>query len=173
MPISEGHPQAGPGAFTMKVISDCLDHLATLGKPIHITEYNPPSRMKTRRGHQPGLSEEEIAKWTVNYYTLVFSKPYINQLTRWFVIDGCGGNAQDGGLVAVDGRKKQSYYALKKLLKETWTTRWKGRLKDGQVSFRGFFGEYEAKVSGYKPVRFKLYSDDARNIAVRLEKEEH
>ena len=45
MPISKGHPQAGRGAFTMKAISECLDHLATLGKPIHITEYNPPCRL--------------------------------------------------------------------------------------------------------------------------------
>jgi len=111
MPISEGHPQAGSGAFTMKVIGDCLDHLATLGKPIHITEFNPPSRMKKRKGPQPRLSDEEIAAWEVNYYTLVFSKPYIHQLTRWFVIDGYGGNAIDGGLVTVDGRKKPNYYA--------------------------------------------------------------
>jgi len=168
MPISEGHPQAGPGAFTMKVISDCLDHLATLGKPIHITEYNPPSRMKKRKGPQPRLSDEEIAAWTVNYYTLVFSKPYIHQLTRWFVVDGEGGNALDGGLVAVDGRKKPSYYALKRLLKETWGTTWKGKLVKGRACFRGFYGEYQAKVEGYEPVRFKLYSKGEHSISVRL-----
>ncbi len=168
MPISVGHPQAGPGAFTMKVISDCLDHLASLGKPIHITEYNPPSRMKKRKGPQPHLSDEEIAAWTANYYTLVFSKPYIHQLTRWFVIDGCGGNAQDGGLVTIEGRKKPNYYALRRLLKETWTTRWQGRLDNGEVSFRGFFGRYRARIAGYKPVEFKLYSGGKRRIVIRL-----
>ena len=170
MPISEGHPQAGRGAFTMRVISDCLDNLATLGKPIHITEYNPPSRMKKRKGPQPRLSDKEIAAWTVNYYTLIFSKPYIRQLTRWFVVDGCGGNAIDGGLVTIDGKKKPNYYALKKLLKVTWNTKWQGVLNDGRVKLRAFFGEYEAKVSGYRPLKFKLYSDTPRSIVVQLTK---
>lgn len=170
MPISEGHPQAGPGTFTMKVISDCLDHLATLGKPIHITEYNPPSRMKKRKRPQPRLSDEEIAAWEVNYYTLAFSKPYIQQLTRWFVINGYGGNAIDGGLVTSDGRRKLNYYALKKLLKETWNTKWKGTTINGRVSFRGFFGSYEAKLLGYRPVRFQLHSNGPRKIEVHLTK---
>lgn len=168
MPIHRGHPQGGPGTFTMKVISDCLDHLATLGKPIHITEYNPPSRMKKRKGPQPRLTDEEIAAWTVNYHTLVFSKPYIYQLTRWFVVDGHGGNAMDGGLVTVDGRKKPSYYALRKLLKETWATTWKGNPSDGMASFRGFFGKYEARIPGYKPVKFKLHSKGKRNKVIRM-----
>lgn len=105
MPISKGHPKAGEGAFTMKVISDCLDHLAKLGKPIHITEFNPPSRMKNRKGQQPYLTDKKIALWEVNYYTLIFSKPYIQELTRWFIVDGCGGNAIDGGLVTINGKK--------------------------------------------------------------------
>ncbi|OPX28296.1 MAG: hypothetical protein B1H08_06175 [Candidatus Omnitrophica bacterium 4484_171] len=170
MPISRGHPQAGEGAFTMKVISDCLDNLAALGKPIHITEYNPPSRMKKRQGPQPRLMDKEIAAWTVNYYTLIFSKPYIHQLTRWFVVDGCGGNAIDGGLVTVEGKKKPNYYALKKLLKSTWNTKWQGRLEGGRVKLRAFFGEYEASVSGYRPVKFNLYSHMPRRVVVHLTK---
>jgi len=154
----------------MKVISDCLDHLATLGKPIHITDYNPPSRMKKRRGPQPALSDEEIAAWTVNYHTLIFSKPYIHQLTRWFIVDEHGDNAQDGGLVTVDRRKKPNYYALKKLIKEMWTTTWKGKLREGKASFRGFFGVDEAKIEGFKPVKFRLYAEDKRKILVRLTK---
>ena len=154
----------------MKIISDCLDHLATLGKPIHITEYNPPSRMKKRKRPQPRLSDEEIAAWEVNYYTLAFSKPYIQQLTRWFVINGYGGNAIDGGLVTSDGRRKLNYYALKKLLKETWNTKWKGTTINGRVSFRGFFGSYEAKLLGYRPVRFQLHSNGPRKIEVYLTK---
>jgi len=168
MPISEGHPRGGPGAFTMKAISDCLDHLATLGKPVHITEYNPPSRMKNRPGPQPGLSDEEIAAWTVNYHTLIFSKPYIDQLTRWFVIDGRGGNALDGGLVTVDGKKKANYHALKKLLKESWSTNWEGELKDGKASFRGFFGKYEAKIPGFETAVFELNAGGKREKIIRL-----
>ncbi len=168
MPISVGHPQAGPGAFTMKVISEALDYLGALGKPVHITEFNPPSRMKKRRDPQPGLSEKEIAAWEENFYTLVFSKSYINELTRWFVVDGCGGNALDGGLVAIDGRKKANYYALRKLLKNDWTTEWAGEISGGSVSFRGFFGEYEARIPGYEPARFRLYSRSPHHITVRL-----
>ncbi|HDL77914.1 MAG TPA: hypothetical protein ENG36_04045, partial [Lentisphaerae bacterium] len=164
MPISRGHPQAGQGAFTMKVISDCLDHLASLGKPIHITEYNPPSRMKNRSGPQPRLSDEEIAAWSVNYYTLIFSKPCIHQLTRWFVVDGCGGNALDGGLITGGGRKKPNYYALQNLLKHSWTTKWRGRLKQGKAVFRGFFGRYRATIPGYAPCELELSAKGERAI---------
>jgi len=168
MPIREGHPRAGRGAFTMKAIGDCLDDLAELGRPVHITEFNPPSRMKSRKGPQPGLTEEEIAAWETNYYTLVFSKPYIDQLTRWFVVDGCGGNAVDGGLVTLGGRKKQNYYALRELLKGTWTTRWEGVTANGGVSFRGFFGLYEVSVPGYEPAKFWMRSGSPGRAEVRL-----
>ena len=84
------------------------------------------------------------------------------------MVDGCGGNAIDGGLITVEGKKKPNYYALKKLLKSTWSTKWQGRLEGGRVKLRAFFGEYEASVSGYRSVKFNLYSHMPRRVVVHL-----
>ncbi|MFB3830114.1 MAG: endo-1,4-beta-xylanase, partial [Bryobacteraceae bacterium] len=86
MPFSEGHALSGKGAFTMAMLEGGLDRLAELGKPVHITEFSAPSRNNQRKDPQPRLSDEEVAAWQNNYYTLAFSKPYIRQITRWFVI---------------------------------------------------------------------------------------
>lgn len=158
MPIAVGHPKAGPGAFTMSKIDAGLEMLASLGKPVVITEFNPPSRDGNinQGAGQSGLTEEELAAWSVNYYTLVFSKPYTLGLSRWFVLDQARG--MDAGVLTEEGEKKPAYYALKKLLKETWHTEWRGSVTNGQASFRGFYGTYEVSAPGYAPVRFDCAS---------------
>jgi GH35 family endo-1,4-beta-xylanase len=66
MPFQEGHSKyGGKGAFTMKMLDGGLDALAALGKPIHITEFSPPSRDRGRTGAQPSLTDDEIAAWQV------------------------------------------------------------------------------------------------------------
>ncbi|MCX7013021.1 MAG: endo-1,4-beta-xylanase [Candidatus Sumerlaeota bacterium] len=160
MPIRAGHPDAGPGAFTMKKLDAGLDLLASVGKPIVITEFNPPSRDgKRAEGEgQAGLTQDELAAWTVNYTTLVFSKPYTRGLSRWYVVDG--GRGVDAGILTEKGEKKPVYHALRKLFKETWNTDWTGPLTLGKASFRGFYGTYEATVDGYLPARFTCGSSD-------------
>jgi GH35 family endo-1,4-beta-xylanase len=158
MPFEHGHPEAGPGAFTMAKISEGLDLMAALGKPVVITEFQPPSRSNARndRATQPRLSDDEIAAWQNNYYTLVFSKPYIQGLSRWFVVDELGGRAMDAGLVTRTGKLKPSYFALKKLLTRDWSTRWQGTLQNGEARFRGFYGTYQVSMPGRPPVRFSI-----------------
>ena len=159
MPFREGHPEAGPGAFTMSQLSGGLDLLAAVGKPVVITEFNPPSREgKSAKGRaQGGLTQEELAAWTVNYTTLVFSKPYIRGLSRWFVTDG--GRGADAGILTEKGEKKPVYFALRRLLKETWNTDWSGPIRDGQACFRGYYGTYEILVDGYAPAQVACDSD--------------
>jgi endo-1,4-beta-xylanase len=155
--FAAGTEQAGPDAFRMKELSLGLDRLAALGKPIHITEFNPPSRNnKVSNPGQARLTDDSVASWSVNFYTLAFSKPYIAELTRWFVVDDLGGRGSDAGLVTLDGRKKPEYFALKKLLQETWSTQWGGSPQAGRISLRGFFGEYEVTAPGFRAVRFKF-----------------
>lgn len=169
MPFQEGHSKyGGKGAFTMKMIDGGLDRLATFGKPIHITEFSPPSRDRSRKGTQPSLTDDEIAAWQVNYYTLAFSKPYIHEITRWFVIDELGGRGMDAGLITKDGKLKPAYYALKRLLKETWTTEWRGTAKSGVVSFRGFYGDYEVEVRGYRKAVIAASSTGPKSVTVKL-----
>ena len=131
MPFQEGHNSQGKGAFTMAVLDQGLDLLASLGKPVHITEFNPPSRDNKRKDPQPRLTDEEVAAWQVNYYTLAFSKPAVRQVTRWFLIDDLGGRGTDAGLITRDGKLKPAYYAMRKLLRETWSSSWEGALRNG------------------------------------------
>ena len=168
MPFQVGNTRGGPGAFTMKAIGEGLDHLATLGKPIHITEFHPPSRSNKRKDPQPSLTPEETAAWAANYLTLVFSKPYVEQLIYYNIIDGTAGRAIDGGLVTRDGKLKPTYGAVRKLLKDDWNTHWQGESADGTVALRGFFGRYLVKVDGYEPAQFWMRSKGDREIVVRL-----
>ena len=169
MPFAQGHPEAGPGTFTMAKIAEGLDHLATLGKPIVITEFQPPSRNRQRKDQdkQPRLTDEEVAAWQNNFYTLAFSKPYIQGLSRWFTIDELGGRGMDAGLVTKDGKLKPSYHALRKLLKEEWTSRWQGTLQHGEATFRGSFGTYEVRLPGHKPASFSAGPGQA-TITVKI-----
>ena len=168
--FAAGTEQAGPDAFRMKELERGLDRLATLGKPIHITEFNPPSRNnKVKNPNQARLTDEAVAAWSVNFHTLAFSKPYIEEVTRWFVVDDLGGRGSDAGLVTLDGRKKPEYFALKKLLQETWSTQWQGQANAGQIALRGFYGEYELTAPGFKPMIFTLSRNGPRESMLRLE----
>lgn len=154
--FAQGQWVGGPDAFRMKELDAGLDKLASLGQPVHITEFNPPSRNKDTPAGKARLSDEAVARWSDNYYTLAFSKPYIGEITRWFLVDTVGGRGVDAGLVDLQGGLKPNYHALKKLLQETWTTRWDGALAAGQASFRGFCGRYELTLPGRPAVTFEL-----------------
>jgi len=169
VPFQAGHPRSGPGAFTMASIGRGFDLLGSLGKPVFVPEHNPPSRNNNFWWTQPRLTDEEIASWTENFYTLAFSKPYIKQLVRWFLIDNVQGRGMDAGIVAENGGKKPVYYALRKLLKQTWSTHWQGTPDaSGAVSIRGYHGTYEAKGRGFKPARFVVAENGPRRISVAL-----
>ena len=150
-PFQEGHAELGPRTFLMDEINRGIEQIGGLGKPIVITEFNPPSRSnKSKRPDQPRLSDEEIAAWEANFYTLMFSKPYIKGISRWFTIDNLGGRGMDAGVVTEAGDLKPNYHALKKLIKEKWHTRGRVRTVGGRTAFRGFYGTYRIRVDGFK-----------------------
>jgi GH35 family endo-1,4-beta-xylanase len=163
--------------YRMATISRGLDKLATLGVPVHITEYSSPGwyvknergQAKQRRETRPAhsLSRAEMAAFAVNFYTLAFSKPYVAELDRWYVVDTFGGRGQDVGLIDLQGSLTPEYHALHKLLKETWTTKVRDVLRDGTVSFTGFYGTYQVSVNGKPFARFKLERGGADRIEVQ------
>jgi GH35 family endo-1,4-beta-xylanase len=171
--FQDGHPEAGPDAFRMKEINKGLDLLTEFGLPVYITEFNPPSRNGRtieRIPVQASLSEGEVAAWSENYYTLAFSKPYIKELTCWFVIDGIGGRGLDAGFVRTDGTLKPLYYTIKKLLKENWNTNWAGTAKSAS-NFHGFYGSYEVTAPGYKTQIVELFENSERSKIIALQKQ--
>jgi len=154
--FSQGQWVSGPDAFRMKELDAGLGKLASLGQPVHITEFNPPSRNRDTPKGKARLTDEAVARWSDNFYTLAFSKPYVREITRWFVIDTVGGRGVDAGLVDLQGNLKPNYHALKKLLQESWSTRWQGALANGKGSFRGFHGTYELTLPGRPAATFDL-----------------
>jgi GH35 family endo-1,4-beta-xylanase len=170
--VHDGLNVGGPDAFKMAALEKGLDFMAAkLNKPIHITEFNPPSRSALNPDpDQPGLTEVELTRWTRNFYTLVFSKAYMREITCWFVVDVLGGASLDPGLVTLEGEKKPLYYTLKKLIKEDWSTQWSGKAQNGQVSLRGFWGHYEVKVPGYETARIPLLENGPHAQTLWLKK---
>lgn len=169
LPFQEGTPDLGPRTFMMDRINGALENISSLGKPMVITEFNPPSRNnKNPDPDQPRLSDEEIAAWETNFYTLLFSKPYIDGLSRWFTVDNLGGKGMDAGVVSDDGELKPNYFALKELIKEKWHTRWEGNI-DGEIMFSGYNGTYKVSVEGYEDTTINLI--DSNNYTVELVRE--
>ena len=160
MPFEKGTPDFGPRTFMMDEIDKGLEQIAQLGKPMVITEFNPPSRSnKNKKPNQPRISDEEIAAWESNFYTLLFSKPYIDGLSRWFTIDNLGGRGMDAGVVNEEGQLKPNYFALKKLIKSDWHTRWEGSLSGSPIKLHGFYGTYRVKVEGFEEIKIQLTED--------------
>ncbi|MFR9523605.1 MAG: hypothetical protein SNH94_03430 [Rikenellaceae bacterium] len=144
----------GDDTYTMGRISEALDMLGQVGKPVVITEFNGPSRNSTWNEKTTeycwDLSEEENAAWQENFYRLAFSKPYIQQLTRWFLIDELGGKGMDAGILTTDGERRAIYDKLNQLINVEWHTHHKASLLGGETSLRGFYGTYQIEIKGYK-----------------------
>jgi GH35 family endo-1,4-beta-xylanase len=103
------------------------------GKPVHITEVEiPSSSEETGRGgwwaggvdvarmvwHGERHSEQTQADWAEQFYTICFSKPYIQALTWWDMCDP--GFIRHGGILNADASPKESYRRLLSLL-----TKWR------------------------------------------------
>jgi GH35 family endo-1,4-beta-xylanase len=107
-----------------------LDRYSKLGKPIHITELgvssattrDEKSYLKAPEGlwHAP-WSEKVQADWVEQFYTLCYSKPYIQAITWWDFADR-GNFWPHGGLLQADMTPKEAYHRLANLIKE-----WKSR----------------------------------------------
>ncbi|WP_299408899.1 endo-1,4-beta-xylanase [Acaryochloris sp. IP29b_bin.148] len=106
-------------------INRLLERFSQLGKPIHITELgvssNTTRAQNTPFPNPPGLwhapwSEAVQADWVEQFYTLCYSKPYIQAVTWWDLADG--GFWPHGGLIRSDFTPKLSYLRLTTLQKK-------------------------------------------------------
>ncbi len=108
-------------------IDRLLERFGRLGKTIHLTELGVPSAttedensfMKTPFGlwHKP-WSETIQADWIEQFYTLCYSKPYIEAITWWDLSDQINHFWPHGGLLNTEGKPKKSFYRLKDLLQQ-------------------------------------------------------
>ncbi len=136
--------------FSPIEIVKTFDKFKELGLPIHITEFTPQSSGKQITGgwRQGTWTEEAQAEFAEQFYTLAFAHPSMTSIhwwglsDRWIWLKG-------GGLLDKDLNPKPVYTRLMKLIKEDWMTKNMKVTanKNGQASFRGFFGKYKITVT--------------------------
>lgn len=137
---------------------DICERFAPLGNPLHWTEttiLSGPKKNWPGYDFRPGWNttpelEQTQAENVARFYRVLFSHPAVAAITWWDLSDEGAWLGAPSGLLRKDMSPKPAYETLRKLIKEQW---WTGRqtLKTdavGQVTFRGYLGDYEAVLHG-------------------------
>ncbi|MBQ8146306.1 MAG: endo-1,4-beta-xylanase [Clostridia bacterium] len=138
-----------------------MDLYSSLVNHLQVTEITIPA-------YSNDAENEEIQARLIEYlYTLWFSHPNMEQIIYWNLVDGyayvenptperirstqgnmtVGENVYYGGLVRFDMTPKPAYKALDTLINKRWRTNLELCSQNGEVSFRGFGGDYEFEIS--------------------------
>jgi GH35 family endo-1,4-beta-xylanase len=134
--------------FELDQVQRTLDRYATLGKPLHITEFTPASSNDPITGsHRKGTwNETAQAEYAERFYRVIFGHPATVALTWWDVCDR-GAWLKGGGLLRVDLSPKPAYDALWRLIQREWKTKVEGRTDTaGTIPMRGIHGQYRVHV---------------------------
>ena len=145
-----GEPSGIP-TWDLAHLSAYLDQLGEYGKPVHITEqsvsstWDPEWRDRGAGWWHRHWDEETQAEFLHDFYTIVFSKERAEAITWWNINDN-NSFIFKGGLLDEENNPKPAYYALRDLI-AGWTTTGQGETDTaGQVTIRGYGGEYEMVV---------------------------
>jgi len=161
--------------FPLGRCREILDHYATLGKELHITEFTPTSSGEKITGsHVQGVWDEAAqADYAEKFFRLCFAHKDVVALTWWDLCER-GAWLKGGGLLHKDLSPKRVYTRLKKLIHEEWSTRITARTDAaGNATVRGFHGTYTAVVTaGGKTTKteFHLPKEGPSTFTVRLGK---
>lgn len=140
-----------------------LDGYSKLGKPLVLSEIGIST-----------ADEELQAEATEQLYKICFSIENMSGIFWWNLDDNgiltvknrdAGAeNLPYGGLVR-NGVPKAAYKVLDRLINEEWTTNGKTNSVDGNISFRGFYGEYEIVIDNEKYV-IDFSKNNDKNIVI-------
>ncbi|MBM4019252.1 MAG: hypothetical protein FJ288_13175 [Planctomycetes bacterium] len=134
--------------FPLEQVQRILDKYATLGVPLHVTEFTPASGGEPITGsHRQGTwNEAAQAEYAEKFYRVVFGHPAAAAITWWDLSDQ-GSWLKGGGLLRNDLEPKPAYDALWRLIQREWRTRAEGRTDgSGTFAFRGVHGLYRVRV---------------------------
>jgi len=132
-----------PG-LDMVAVSEMLDQYSSFGKPVFLREVSAPSVQVPGScwWHRP-WDEQTQAEYLEKLYTIAFAKPLLHELCWSFGISDDEAFMTGGGLLDADSNPKQSFHALKNLIK-SWTTSGTGVTNEkGKFELRGFAGDYD------------------------------
>jgi GH35 family endo-1,4-beta-xylanase len=135
--------------FPLARVQTVLDQYATLGKELHITEFEPAaSGQKITGSNRQGTWDETAqAEYAVNFYRVCFAHTAVRAITWWDLGDQ-GSFIPGGGMLREDLSPKPVYEQLKRLIHEEWKTRASGTTDgEGRFSFRGFLGTYKVIIA--------------------------
>lgn len=132
-----------------------------LGYPIYFTEFwqvsDPQRRMSGARSGgnwSPELQADAIEE----FYRVAFGHPSVHGIIYFGMVDG---ETEDPtlGLLDENFQPKPAWRRLKKLIKDEWNTRQSATTDiQGEHKFRGFFGEYDVRLTeGRQDRTFKAH----------------
>jgi GH35 family endo-1,4-beta-xylanase len=145
-----------------------LDLFAKEGVKVHITEFTVPQDTPIISPIRGGRFTPEVqAQFYERFFTVCFSHPAVELINIW----GIGPNTwqQGSGLLDANYNPKPTFFALKRLLTETWRTNVTLKTDiEGAASFRGFHGDYVATVKiadgRSHEIRFSIKPGDQPSI---------
>ena len=117
-----GKNQPGMYLRDMMHISAVLDFFGPIGKPLHITEVEVPSRNEASRGDEGiGGVQSDVwdqsrqEQWVEQFYKIALSKPFVDSVTYSCLADTESSVIANSGLLTDRLEPKKSFHALKKL----------------------------------------------------------
>ncbi|QIP12711.1 glycoside hydrolase family 10 [Spirosoma aureum] len=156
-------------AMTPAELFRTLDLYSRFKLPIQISEITIPTLPAGPQG------EQIQARLTRNYYRLWFSYPSVEAIYWWNLADGSAAPGEDkwgGGFLKEDLSPKPAYVVLNDLINKEWKTSISTTTKDSNtVAFRGFYGEYVAKITVGKKViekNFNLIKGQTNTLKIEL-----
>jgi len=157
--------------INQRLILANLDQYGKLGIPINISEITVVGNRDLGDGDK---FQELVAE---KLYRLWFSHPSTNGIIWWNLVDGTaayapfgseeGENQYRGGLVDFDLAPKPALRALRRLIKEEWTSSGSVSYEKGSTNqFHGFYGEYEMIIKSASGTTTKtvLLVKESKNI---------
>ena len=158
-----------------------LERFEHFGLPIHFTENTivagplvAPEINDLQDAHYdddaatPEYEAMQAEALTDMYRHLFENHPLVTAITNWDFGDGAWLNAPSG-VIRKDGSLKPSYHALRKLIKEEWSTDVTMRTdENGMCTLEGFKGKYEVDCSGRQGSVTLTASADASPVEVKL-----
>ena len=132
---------------------EILDIFNAYGYPMHISEITIP-------GSGQNAENEELQAFIVEQlYKTWFATENMKSIVWWNMVDGYaayaplgsneGENRCGGGIIRFDMSEKPAYKVLDRLINNEWKTTLTTQTNEkGEITFRGFYGEYEVCVDG-------------------------
>ena len=127
----------GPPLVPAPILIENLNHWASFGLPIEITEFDAGIR-----------DDEAHARYFDEFLTAVFSHPKVTSFVMWGFWEGAHWRAEEGAaLFRKDWSERPAVGVFEKLIRKTWHTSETGRTgRTGKYSTRAFLGNYKITV---------------------------